>query len=285
MMPPNAKTVMYESHVYDGADVLLRSHSSGVTSRPAAGFGTCCMNIDGTKYIFSGAPAHQLTAWNGRNALTAVIHLFDNIDGIRSNIRPESRVQGVITEGGAAPNVVPDRTVADFYIRYPDAIYLEQLTKMVDDAARAAALGTGTKVKIDHYGQNRDGIGVATLAEVGFAYMKKFGATNVIPEPAKPQGYEETGSVSSHIPGLGLSAQSSTFANHTYGMEADALTEVGHRGFLVDAQAMAAVLFDFGTRPDYRAAVKREFDGIKALFGEYQEALKKVYDVPKVPEP
>ena len=96
MMPPNAKTVMYQSHVFDGADILVRSHSSSVTTRPAAGFGTCCMNIDGTKYTFSGAPAHQLTAWNGRNALTGVIHLFDNIDGIRSNIRPESRVQGVI---------------------------------------------------------------------------------------------------------------------------------------------------------------------------------------------
>jgi len=285
MMPPNAKTQMFEAHVFDGADILVRSHSSVATTRPTAGFGTCCMNIDGTRYTFSGAPAHQLTSWNGRNALTAAIHLFDNIDGIRSNVRPESRVQGVITEGGAAPNVVPDRAVADFYIRYPDAIYLEQLTKMVDDAARAAALGTGTKVRIDHYGQNRDGIAVSTLAEVGFAYMKKFGATNVTPEPGKPQGYEETGSVSSAIPGLGFSAHSSNAPNHTYEMEADALTEVGHAGFVIDAQAMTALLFDFATRPDYRVAVKKEFDGIKALFGEYQDALRKVYVVPKVPDP
>ena len=77
------------------------------------------MNIDGAKYTFFGAPAHQMTAWNGRNALEAVIHLFDNIDAIRSNIRPEARIQGIITEGGAAPNVVPDRAAADFYIRYP----------------------------------------------------------------------------------------------------------------------------------------------------------------------
>jgi amidohydrolase len=285
MMPPNAKTVMHEAGVFKGADILVRSHSSSVTTRPAAGFGTCCMNIDGTKYTFSGAPAHQLTAWNGRNALTAVIHLFNNIDAIRSNIRPESRVQGVIVEGGAAPNVVPDRTVADFYIRYPDAIYLAQLTEMVDNAARAAALGTGTKVKIDHYGKDRDGIAVATLAELGFAYMKKFGATNIVPEPGKPQGYEETGSVSSAIPGLGFSAQSSNAPNHTYEMEADALIDVGHKGFSVDAQAMTALLFDFATHPDYRTAVKKEFDGIKALFGEYQEALKKVYVAPKVPEP
>jgi metal-dependent amidase/aminoacylase/carboxypeptidase family protein len=285
MMPPNAKTQMFDAGVFKGMDILVRSHAASSTTRPAPGFGTCCMNIDGVKYIFSGAPAHQLAAWNGRNALTAVIHLFNNIDALRSNIRPEARIQGVITEGGAAPNVVPDRTAADFYIRYPDEVYLAQMRQLIDDAARAAALGTGTKVKIDHYGKDRDGIAVATLAEVGFAYMKMFGAQHVIPEPGKPQGYEETGSVSRAIPGMGFSAFSSNAPNHTYEMEADALTAVGHQGFMVDAQAMAALLYDFATRADFRAAVKREFDGIQGLFDEYQVALKKTYVVPKVPDP
>lgn len=285
MMPPNAKTDMHNAEVFKGMDILLRSHSSIQTTRPAAGFGTCCLNIDGVKYIFSGAPAHQMTPWAGRNALEGVIQLFNNIDAMRSTFRPEARVQGVIVEGGAAPNVVPDRTVADFYVRYPDAVYLTQLKEMIDNAAKAAALSTGTKVKIDNYGEDRDGIAVATLAEVGFAYMKKYGATNVSEAPGKPQGYEETGSVSSDIPGLGFSAQTSTWANHTYGMEDDALKEIGHRGFMVDAQSMAALLFDFATHPDYRVAVKKEFDGIKALFGEYQEGLKKTYTVPAVPEP
>ena len=282
MMPPNAKTVMYDAGVFKGMDVLVRSHATSATSRPAPGFGTCCMNIDGVKYTFYGAPAHQLTAWNGRNALEAVIHLFNNIDAIRSNLRPEARIQGVITEGGAAPNVVPDKTSADFYIRYPDEVYLAQETEMVHNAARAAALATGTQVKIDHYGKARDGIGVATLSEVAFAYMKKYGATGVLPEPGKPQGYEETGSVSSNIPGVGFRAKSSNAPNHTYEMEADALTEVGHSGFIVDAQAMAALLYDFATRADYRALVKREFDGLKALHGEYLDALRKVYVPPQV---
>jgi amidohydrolase len=285
MMPPNAKTVMHEAHVFDGMDVIVRSHSSSATTRPLHGFGTCCLNIDGAKYTFSGAPAHQMTSWNGRNALEGVIHLFNNIDSVRSSIRPEARIQGIITEGGAAPNVTPDRTAADFYIRYPDEVYLAQVTEFVDNAARAAALSTGTKVKIDHYGRNRDGIGVATLAEVGFEYMKKLGATNVMPEPGKPQGFEETGSVSRDIPGIGFTAQSSTAPNHTYEMDADNLKSVGHTGFTIDAQAMAALLFDFATQADYRAAVKKEFDGIKALFGEYQAALKKVYAVPVVPDP
>src|SRR5579871_1488972 len=285
MMPPNAKTDMYKAGVFNGMDILVRSHSTSTTSRPAPGFGTCCLNIDGVKYIFSGAPSHQMTPWAGRNALEAVIHLFNNIDAVRSSIRPEARIQGVITEGGAAPNVVPDRAVADFYIRYPDEVYLEQVKEFVDNAAKAAALATGTKVIIDHYGKDRDGISTSALSELAFAYMKMFGAGKVVPEPAKPQGYEETGSVSRDIPGAEFSSYSSNFPNHTYGMEADALIDVGHHGFLVDAQAMAAVLFDFATHPDYRAAVKREFTGIKELFGEYQEALRKTYRVPEVPEP
>ncbi len=285
MMPPNAKTDMFEAGVFTGIDVIVRSHASGSTSRPAAGFGTCCMNIDGVKYTFSGAPAHQLQSWNGRNALEAVVQFFGNIDSVRSSIRPEARIQGVITEGGAAPNVVPDRTVADFYIRYPDEVYLRQERAFVDNAARAAALSTGTKVKIDHYGTARDGISVSTLGEPAFAYMKMFGATNVTPEPGKPQGYEETGSVSSAVPGIGFNGHSSNAPGHTYEMEADALGEVGHHGFVMDAQAMSALLFDFATRADYRAAVKREFDGIKALFGEYTAALEKVYRIPQVPEP
>ncbi len=285
MMPPEAKTQMYDAHVFDGMDIIVRSHSTAQTSRPAPGFGTCCMNIDGVHYTFYGAPAHQLTAWNGRNALTAVIHFFDNIDGLRSNIRPEARIQGVITEGGAAPNVVPDKTAADFYIRYPDEVYLAQVTEMVDNAARAAALGTGTKVKIDHYGHDRDGISEGSIGEVAFAYMKKYGATGVNPEPGKPQGYDETGSVSSAIPGAEFTAKSSNAPNHTYEMLADATGPVGHAGFVTDAQAMTALLFDFATHADYRATVKKEFDAIHALHNQYLEDLKKVYVVPKVPEP
>ena len=180
---------------------------------------------------------------------------------------------------------MPDRTVADFYIRYPDAVYLAQETEMVDNAARAAALGTGTKVKIDHYGQLRDGISTGTLAELGFAYMKKFGATNVQPDPGKPQGFEETGSVSSEVPGSASPRRPRSAPNHTYEMLADATAPIGHHGFVVDAQAMSALLYDFATHAEYRAAVKTEFETIRGLKARYLDELTKVYVVPKVPDP
>lgn len=284
MMPPPKQT-MLAAGVFNGVDVFIRSHSSMATNRPAPGFGTCCLNIDGVKYTFSGAPSHQMVPWDGRNALEAAIHFFVNIDSVRAQIRPEARVQGIIAEGGAAPNVVPDRAVADFYVRYPDEVYLEQVRKFVDDAAKAAALSTQTKVKIDTYGRMRDGISIASLGELGFAYAKQFGATHVMEAPDKPQGFEETGGLSRVAPGLGISVYSSSSAYHTYGMEEDTLKDIGHNAFVVTAQAMAAVLFDYAMNADYRAAVKREFTGVQGLFSEYQDALRKAYRVPEVPEP
>jgi metal-dependent amidase/aminoacylase/carboxypeptidase family protein len=59
MMPPEAKTVMMEAGIFKGADIIVRSHSFATTSRSVPGFGTCCMNIDGVKYTFYGAPAHS----------------------------------------------------------------------------------------------------------------------------------------------------------------------------------------------------------------------------------
>jgi amidohydrolase len=285
MMDPSVKTVMHEKHVFDGMDVIIRSHASTQTSRPAPGFGTCCMNIDGVRYTFGGAPAHQLTAWNGRNALEGVIHLFNNIDAVRSNMRPETRIQGVITEGGSAPNVVPDRAQADFYIRYPDEVYLKTVREFVDNAAKGAAAATGTKVKIEQYGQARDGISTATLAESAFALLKLYGSGKVNPVPGKPQGFEESGSVSRDIPGIGFSGYTSDYPNHTYEMDQDNLKPVGHNGFTIQSQAMAALLQQFATRPEFRAAVQKEFAGIKALFGEYLQSLEKTYKSPVVAEP
>src|SRR5439155_1069381 len=219
-------------------------------------------------YTVSGARAHQLQAWDGRDALMGVIELFNHIDGLRKTLRPEAKVQGIITEGGKAPNVVPDRAVAEFWIRYPDPVYLAQVTERVNDAARGSGRATVTNVRIDVYSSSRNGISVAALNDVAFAYMKRLGATKVEEEAGRPLPYEETGTVATQIPGVGLTAHSSNGGYHTFEMEADALGEVGHHGFMVDAQTMAAVLYHFATDAPYRATVKREFDGLHGLYDE-----------------
>jgi hypothetical protein len=144
---------------------------------------------------------------------------------------------------------------------------------------------TRLPLKIESYAEIRDGISVASLAELGFAYMKKYGVQRITSDPVHPQGYEGMGGLSSAIPGLNFEAATSHHENHTMEMESDALTDVGHSGFLVDAQAMTALLYDYESRVEYREIVDREFKSLRALFSEYEESLKNAYPVPNVLDP
>ncbi|MEQ9399693.1 MAG: peptidase dimerization domain-containing protein [Longimicrobiales bacterium] len=274
---PPAKTIMLDAGVFEGTDILIRSHSAVSTARARAGFGVCCLNIDEVKYTFTGRPAHQLTSWNGRNALQAAVRFYTSVDGLRSTFRPEASIQGVIPEGGVAPNVVPARAVVDYYIRYPDEVYLGHITRMMDDAARGAALATGTEVSIDRYGEYRDGITLGTLEELWFAYARAEGAPAVDATLQRPAGYEETGFLTRAIPGVGVSVASSRETYHTKGMEADGMSAYGHRGFRMDARIMAAVLYDYLHDAELRQVVAEEHGVLQGLLGEYHERLREVY--------
>jgi amidohydrolase len=274
---PPAKHIMHKAGVFNGADILVRSHGSGETSRSRAGFGVCCLNINEVRYIFKGRPAHQRQSWNGRNALSAAVQFYTAVDHLRPSLRPEASIQGVIPEGGVAPNVVPDRAVVDYYIRYPDEVYLAHIDSMMTNAARAAALATGTTVEIDRYGEYRDGITLGSLEELTFAYAKHLGAPRINPEPQRPDGYEETGFVTRDIPGVGVSVFSSSAPGHSYERWHDSMKPVGYTGFLMDAQIMAAVLYHFLTDAKLRDTVRLEHRTMAGLFGAYVDALKKAY--------
>ncbi len=274
---PPSKETLWQAGVFEGADVLVRSHGSNETARGRAGFGICCLNINEVRFIFTGRASHQRASWFGRNALTAAVRFYNSVDGLRPTFRPEASIQGVIPEGGVAPNVVPDRAVVDYYIRYPDEVYLEHMAEMIADAARGAALATGTEVEIDTYGRLRDGITTGMLEELTFAYAKAFGATNIIPEPQRPAGYEETGFVSRDIPGVGVSVFSSSAPSHSYPRFEDSMREVGHTAFLLDAKIMATVLYHFLVDDDYRMAVQEEHGILSGLFDRYLEQLHDAY--------
>ncbi len=276
---PPAKVIMWKAGVFKGADIMIRSHGiGGQTSRTRAGFGSCCLNINEVKFIFKGRPSHQMSSWNGRNALEAAVMFYTAVDHIRSSLRPEVSVQGVIPEGGIAPNVVPDRAVVDYYIRYPDEVYLAHVDSMMVHAAKGAAMATGTTVEIDRGGgEYRDGVSLGTLEELMFAYVKKFGAIRVNNEPQRPSGYEETGWMARDVPGVGVTAASSNFSNHTYEMTADNYSELGHGAFLIDAKTEAAILYDFLTDATFRTSVQTEFKTLAALFDQYLAGLRAAY--------
>jgi len=274
---PPTKVTMWEAGIFKGTDILVRSHGSGSTARSKAGFGVCCLNINEVRYIFTGRSSHQRSSWFGRNALTAAVQFYTAVDHLRPTFRPETSIQGVIPEGGVAPNVVPERAVVDYYIRYPDEIYLDHIDSMMAGAARGAAQATGTQVEVENYGRYRDGITLGTLEELVFAYAQSLNAPEIDPDAERPSGYEETGFVTRDIPGVGVSIFSSPAPGHSMERWADSMKPVGHTGFLLDAKIMTAVLYHFLTDPQFRQTVQDEHRTMAGLFDQYLASLRKVY--------
>ena len=167
--------------------------------------------------------------------------------------------------------------MVDYYIRYPDEVYLEHMTDMIEKAAQGAAMATGTQVTVETYGRLRDGITVGSLEELTFAYAQELGAPGINPEPQRPAGFEETGFVSRDVPGVGVSVLSSFSASHTYARFEDSMKEVGHTGFLLDAKIMSAVLYHFLIDEDFRNTVKEEHRILSGLFDEYIARLHQAY--------
>jgi aminobenzoyl-glutamate utilization protein B len=62
---------------------------------------------------------------------------------LREHLFYTYRMHYIITEGGGAPNIVPDRATVWYYLRNTDD-QLEEMFKRVVDCARGAALASGT---------------------------------------------------------------------------------------------------------------------------------------------
>lgn len=98
-------------------------------------------------YTFHGKAAHAASnPWDGINALNAVQLMFHAVDMLRQHITPDARLHGYISNGGSAPNVVPDTAECEFYVRALHKEYARELLRKLDDIAKGACLMTGATV-------------------------------------------------------------------------------------------------------------------------------------------
>ena len=122
------KIRLLKAGVFNDVDVALQSHpGSNRTAIPLEVplEESWRLAMVGYRYGFHGKAAHAATMpQEGVNALNAVIHLFTGIDALRQHLLDDVRIHGVITDGGKAPNVVPDFAAANFMLRSRDHKYL-----------------------------------------------------------------------------------------------------------------------------------------------------------------
>jgi amidohydrolase len=216
---------------------------------------------------FSGKAAHaSADPWEGVNALDAVIQTFNNVSMLRQQIRPESRIHGIVTSGGAAANIIPEFASATFYVRAADLDYMWALQKRVIACAEGAAKATGASLKVIEQPDNtyepmkRN----ATLLDLFRANAKTLGIVES-PESRDRMGSSDVGNVSQVIPAIQPMVQIAPEGTpiHSRAFEAAAVKPLARDGMLASAKIMAMTTCDLLTNPGLVKDARREFEATK----------------------
>ncbi len=137
------KVALLEGGHFEGSDVVYITHPSDRWSLDQR-----LLAMKRALFTFKGKSAHAAAApHKGVNALRGVLLSFNCVDSLREHLRQDVRVHGIVTKGGERVNVVPAEAQAEFAVRALDTSIMEDAYARVVNCARAAELGTGTKLE------------------------------------------------------------------------------------------------------------------------------------------
>ena len=224
----NGKVWLIEAGLFADVDICLQIHPADSNSAEVLALAVTEVGV-----TFHGKLAHASgDPWLGKNALDAIVLLHTMVAQWRQHLRPGERVHGIITHGGAAPNIVPDLTSGRWYLRTPvdedlDAM-LERFGAMAD--AAAAATGCTVELTMDPKNRCRTMVNNPTLLEIWRRHLADAGIAD---DPIDPNaGSTDMANVSHEVPTIhpylriaprGTPGHSREFAAHAGGADGDAV--------------------------------------------------------------
>ena len=282
------KVYMLRAGLFADVDVVVTMHPG---DRNAASASSNLANITG-KFRFRGQSAHAAAApERGRSALDGVEAMDHMVNMLREHVDSDARIHYVITNGGKAPNVVPDYAEVYYYARHNDMRVLDDIWERIQNAAKGAALGTGTSMELEMTGavwnvlpnsylvglmqKNLQSVGgyEYTPAERQFAEVLRKSLTGnlppidsanqvITPEPGIGSASTDLGDVSWNIPTVQLTAATWVPGTPAHSWQAVAAggTSIGIKGMLVAAKSMALTAVDLFTDPTHIQQARLEFD-------------------------
>ena len=293
----SGKVYMVRAGLFNDVDIVLHWHPGSENKVTM----TSALANTSAKFRFRGISAHASSSpEKGRSSLDAVEAMNYMVNMMREHVPQQTRIHYVITDGGRAPNVIPDFAEVYYYVRHPDKKTVKEIFDRVVKAANGAAGGTETNMEYEIIGGTHDLLLNKTLAEVmqknlevvgGVSYTNEevefarklqgtLGtgappietATRISPLKVIPDaggGSTDVGDVSYTVPTVGLYA--ATWVPGTPGHSWQAVacggTEIGIKGMVVAAKTLALTAIDLFSDKKIIDSAHQEF---KQLKGDYQ---------------
>ncbi len=305
----SGKVYMVRAGLFNDVDVAVHWHPA---DRNAVTMTSALANTS-AKFRFHGTSAHaSMAPEKGRSALDGVEAMDNMVNMMREHVPQETRIHYVITQGGKAPNVVPDFAEVFYYVRHPKREFVVSIFDRLIKTANGAAMGTETKVDYEIIGGTHDLLINQTLAEAMQQNLQRVGGVTYTPQevaigkkiqesftykaapvesageivPLKATvdaggGSTDVGDVSYTVPTVGLEAATwiPGTAAHSWQAVACDGTEIGTKGMMVAAKTMALTALDLFTDATLITRAKEEFKKsvgdykYKALLGDRKPAL------------
>jgi len=214
------------------------------------------------KISFTGKPAHAAAApEKGINALDAVILTFNGINALRQHLRSDVRIHGIITEGGEAPNIIPEKASALFYLRAADKKYLDEVLTKVRRCAEGAALATGATLNLQRSSYTlANMLSNSTLAKIFEKNIQDLDEKVEELEQHEHLGSSDIGNVSQVVPVIHplIRVGSKSIAIHSREFAEAAVSESGDKALILAAKAMAFTCLDLLAEKELFRKMKME---------------------------
>ncbi|WP_411031766.1 amidohydrolase [Spongiimicrobium sp. 3-5] len=283
----SGKVYMVREGLFNDVDVALHWHP-GAENEASAG---AALANKSAKFRFHGISAHAAgSPEKGRSALDAVEAMNVMVNMMREHIPEQSRIHYVITDGGKAPNVVPDFAEVYYYARHNRRDVVIDIFDRIIKAAEGAALGTGTTMDFEMIGGTHELLPNLTLQKLMHSNLTKVGgvsyteqetvfankiakslgydkvnidrATGVQPyeTEAKAYGSTDVGDVSFTVPtvGMGTATWVPGTPAHSWQAVAAGGTSIGKKGMMVAAKTLTLTAIDLFKNNDLIEKAKVE---------------------------
>jgi amidohydrolase len=255
------KEIMARNGAFEGVDAALMIHPSGVNLATMP-----CIAIAEVEAVYRGVASHaSAMPERGVNALDAIVIAYQAVSALRQHIRSTERLHGIITDGGQAPNVVPERAAGRFYVRAANAGQLAELKMRVEGCFRAGADATGATLELT-WGEI-DYLDLRTSWPLANCFQKnaeRLGRAFFPYDKLPPgvQGSTDMGNVSHRVPSIHpmIACAPPQVSIHNAEFAKYAGSQSGDQAVLDGAKALAMTALDFLSDEDLRAEVQRQFE-------------------------
>ena len=249
------KISLLENGAFEDVDIAMMVHPAPYSILKTQF--VACLEL---RVTYTGKAAHAAAfPWEGVNALDAAVVAYTSISVLRQQMKTDHSIHGIITNGGAKPNIIPEKASTEYYIRAPTRNEMYALAKKVRACFEAAANANSCQLAIEESCSCFDMKSNNTLAQIYLENYKIFGGSMM--EELREIGSTDMGNVSYAVPSIHpMYKIGRGEVYHTREFTSVSNTPEAHAETLVAAKAMAHTCIDVLTTDGLLEEIKKEFN-------------------------